>query len=120
MIIKNLTPEEIKFEVQERTGEHNRYKLSLRGFGSTDIDRTLEIVNLPVLTALKVIEVEGYVAPSFSQGVESLQETPEEVVEEKKEENPQEPESLKCDICGAEFASARGLAAHKNRAHQEA
>ena len=128
MKIKNLTPKTVELTTYELTGGRE-FKIYLAGHGNTDL------VNLyiPDLESLRgVIEVEGYhpvkETPTVVETtpIEETMQAIEEIVEEEtqtpepqKEAHETEKSEFICDICGAEFASIRGLTSHKNRVHSD-
>lgn len=124
MLIKNLTNKQQSFDVKEITGENKVYTIYVTPYGSTEVDRVL-LVN-PMQYA-GILEIDGKpivhketiqipinslpkVENKLEESIEVEEDTP--VVETTVAED-----SFICDICGAEFASARGLAAHKNKSH---
>jgi len=126
MKIKNLTPNVQKMVVREIVGEKRLYDIYVVPFGTTDLDRMI-IVEPNDITG--IFEIEG--APVVQRVSAPTVETPPAVDNADPDATPDEPtpdvedtaplagETFICDICGAEFGSARGLASHKNRSHNE-
>lgn len=136
MLIKNLTSKKQKLEVRELTGERREYEIFIEPAGSTELENLI-IINperyagifdtgdcihmekSPVINEVDPVEEEK----SDDDSVEKSDTTPEESVEEPQESEEsstaEEVSDCICDICGAEFASARGLSSHKNRVHAE-
>lgn len=123
MIIKNLTKKTQKLWIKNiftgDTAEVDVLATEPRELGRAfipdksmmkDFDQRFEMVGYP---RQQIVEKEQVIVQ------ESIQ---EEIMDPPVEET-QEPETLEskfiCDICGEEFASARGLTAHKNRSHKE-
>ena len=134
MVIKNLTCETQKLVVKEIVGDHRTYDMSLQPHSSVELDRFLAVVNPEKYAGIfdfgdakvevKKVEVLPKVEEPKREEVHEEEEVApaEEVVAETTEETPKKdvaPDAFVCDICGAEFASARGLASHKNKAHAE-
>lgn len=125
MIIKNLTNEPQKIQLEELTGEGRIYDTYLQPLSSTTVEGPFVVVDLPGLKG--IVEVDGQEIATSEVEVPQLEEEDnleeEENLEEVNEENVEvvedhEEEKFLCDICGAEFASARGLASHRSRAHE--
>ena len=126
MIIKNITSEDIIIKLIERVGVNQRSEISLKAGGSVEIiDRLFQVANLASLEGkIEAPEVNKKetltMVPAEEINLEKAPETPIETKEvADKIPETDEASSLICDICGAEFGSARGLAAHKTRAHAE-
>lgn len=141
MIIKNLTSKLQELEVEEIIGTNRSYKVYLEPYGSTELEGVV-LLHKESLKGIIDIGVNAlFSAPVDTKELSQIPpvESPEESGEEE-EEDPQLSESLDnesgeeeeegsqvpqnedkfiCDVCGAEFASARGLTSHKNRAHTE-
>lgn len=131
MVVKNLTDERQKIVVREITGENRKYDIYVEPKGFTEVDRLFSILNPESYVGILEIEGLSVVTPSeekIAPSVDSIigvNEEPEESKEDEEQnevkEDPEEekvaPDSFFCDICGAEFASARGLASHKNKVH---
>lgn len=132
MKIKNLTNKQQAVTVRDLTGDRREYVVYLTPYGATDIDLVnilhperyagiLEINGIAVKRAGEVEEIDTPEEPK-SKEVEEIN-TLKSLIEESKKVEESTPEISKdtfvCDICGAEFASARGLNAHKNKAHSE-
>ena len=125
MIIKNLTSKVQSIKLEELVGGRE-FTLYVEGHGVTDI------VGAYIPNAEKyngIFEI-GCICPSVStHDISTIEEevtedkveddsNSEETEEEKKDIEPEVAEDkFICDICKAEFASARGLASHKNRVH---
>lgn len=129
MIIRNLTSKLQPIKLEELVGGRE-LTLYVEGHGVTDITGAY----IPrVENYLGIFEIEDNVSALFARSSESKEnreelENREESIEENEheEENKEdieskEPEVIEnkfiCDICKAEFASARGLNSHKNRVH---
>ena len=129
MIIRNLTSELQPIKLEELVGGRE-LTLYVEGHGVTDITGAY----IPhIENYLGIFEIEDNVSALFARSSESTEnreelENHEESIEENEleEENKdgiesKEPEVIEdkfiCDICKAEFASARGLNSHKNRVH---
>lgn len=145
MIIKNLTSDTQALTIKNLVGDKEEYVISLQGLGVTEVDNHYEILGLERLVVLGILKVVDIANPSSrhiktkeptqdeeTPAVENSEEpqqdsTPEEVTTEPVGEEPVGEEVAKtptvvtdnfvCEVCKAEFASARGLTAHKNRAH---
>lgn len=126
MILKNLTSTLKEFEVRDITSSQI-FKCYLQPHGTVEIERMI-LVNPD---ALEGIEIVGQIirAPR-TPVVEELtisEDTPSDVApsEEGETKDPEEPtpsmneDKFICDECGAEFASAKGLTAHKSRSHNK-
>lgn len=130
MKIKNLTPEVQKLVVREITGEKRTYDMYVVPNGTTDIEK-MAIIEPKDISG--IFEIEGVIVPApvipheEPEAPEGEVVTPPELKisvhdDENNTPTPVEPEageSFICDICKAEFGSARGLASHKNRAHPD-
>lgn len=125
MIIKNLTSKVQSIKLEELVGGRE-FTLYVEGHGVTDV------VGAYIPNAEKyngIFEIECICHSVSTHDISTIE---EEVDNDKAEDdsNSEEPEEEKkdkesevaedkfiCDICKAEFASARGLASHKNRVH---
>lgn len=121
MLIKNLTDQVQELHVRELRGSDRVFSVYIQPQGVTDLDRLFVIVDKEKVG--KVVEVVGVPIPKDEpKEVEAPKEESREN-EVPPEESPK-PEILLdkfiCDECGAEFASARGLNNHKNKAHTHA
>lgn len=117
MKIKNLTPDTQKLVVKEIVGEKREYDIYVSPYGVTDIDR-MAIKEPKDLSG--IFEVEGAIIPIIekeSPVIIDEESNPPEAEESTGDADVIADEAHICDICGAEFGSARGLASHKNRAH---
>lgn len=129
MIIRNLTSKLQPIKLEELVGGRE-LTLYVEGHGVTDITGAY----IPhIENYLGIFRIEDNVSALFARSSESTEnreelENLEESIEENEleEENKEdieskEPEVIEnkfiCDICKAEFASARGLNSHKNRVH---
>ena len=128
MVIKNLTNKQVSFSVKEITGDNKVSDHFIIPYGSTEIERvTLVNPNQYV----DILEVDG-TPITFDDTISKLIPTIQFIEKEKQVEvipeveesqeveitpEPAVADTFKCDICGAEFASARGLSSHKNKAH---
>ena len=136
MIIKNLTSEVLSLRVKELLADCS-YDLTIQAKGFTEIDRAMEIVQLSSLLRERKVEiVSGLVTPreiikevsiDVSDPVQPQEDEKADTVDEPQEDEKadtvetSQPETSTyiCDICGAEFASARGLSSHKKKTHEE-
>lgn len=117
MKIKNLTPDTQKLVVKEIVGEKREYDIYVSPHGVTDIER-MTIKEPKDLSG--IFEVEGVIIPIIekeSPVIINEESNPLEEEESTGDAGVSTGETHICDICGAEFGSARGLASHKNRAH---
>lgn len=113
MNIKNLTSDTQKIIMQELVGDRRCYDIFVAPYGTTDLGREGIILNLESLEGS--IEVMGI--PKAKEEIKA----PESPAAEETVETPKKEEvtdKFICEECGAEFASARGLASHKNKTHQ--
>lgn len=128
MRIRNLTSDTQALKVIELVGGRE-FDIYIEGNGCTDIDG-MYLRDLNQLGS--TFEIVSNVQPSVSEETipegsneeDSQEDLKEESQDDSKEESKEEsttPVSDKfiCDVCGAEFASARGLTSHKNRSHLE-
>lgn len=128
IMIKNLTPKVQSIEIEEFASGRG-FTLYVEGNGVADVEGAY-IPNIERYEG--IFKIGGQIAQS--RVIDSIESISEEIIEDKEnKENeedvpPVEDESLEndivedkfiCDICKAEFASARGLASHKNRTHPE-
>lgn len=131
MVIKNLTCKPQSLVVKEITGDHREYDMNFRPHSSVELDRHLTVVHPEKYAGIfdfGVCIVKEEETP-IVDATDTEEETPVEEITTVEEETPIEevtnveedkvPDSFTCDVCGAEFASARGLASHKNKAHSE-
>lgn len=124
MIVKNLTSKLQELKVEELAGGRG-FSIYVEGHSSTE----LTDVYIPDTQAIKGIfeVVSGIETPQVDKKEEEgpaddLEGTKKDDLNDDSEENessetPVAEDVFICDICGAEFASARGLASHKNRVH---
>lgn len=138
MKIKNLTSRTQKLVVREITGEKRVYDIYVTPYGTTDIERmtirepkdlsgifevdgvvvTPAEVEIPVTKNPTPEEPHGEIMDETSDEEPTGEPTPEEPTQDTTPENTTSEDGVfVCDICKSEFASARGLASHKNRAH---
>lgn len=130
MKIKNLTPDVQKLVVKEITGEKKRYDIYVVPHGTTDIDRMViiepadlsgifEIVGscTPIIVSSEVKATPDEVTPPGVDDQDHDEVDNPPVVETPPAQEQETGDTFICDICGAEFGSARGLASHKNRTH---
>lgn len=93
-----------------------RFQIILEGNITKTVSKVEDTSNEEVTN-----EVENEI--SNNQDVEDDEPTEQGVEPSNEETTEKEPEVSEdkfiCDECGAEFASARGLASHKSRAHSE-
>lgn len=138
MVIRNLTCKPQSLTVKEITGCHREYDINFQPQSAVELDRHLIVVHPEKYAGIFdlgvcIIEETRTVGATDAVGDEN---PTEEIIKDEipvdetvKEETPivefadavedKAPDSFICDICGAEFASARGLASHKNKAHSE-
>lgn len=125
MIIKNLTSKLQPLKVKELAGGRE-FTLYVEGHGEVEIERGY----IPISISNKVFEILNTTSapifdkePEYQEIIEENKEVEsDEIIIDEEEEKPVPKEvddKFICDICGAEFASARGLNSHKNRAHSE-
>lgn len=136
MLVRNLTSEQQKFIVKEIAGEHREYDLYLAPNGSTELENTFVLKgNYEGILEFEGCQCHHEVAPVEKPAEEGDVVPPVDnpeippVDEDNKDgasagddgngEKKSDPDSFICDICGAEFASARGLASHKNKVHAQ-
>lgn len=129
MIIRNLTSELQPIKIEELVGGRE-LTLYVEGHGVTDITGAY----IPhIENYLGIFEIEDNVSALFARSTENAEnrealdnhedniEEDEHEEENKEDIKSKEPEVIEdkfiCDICKAEFASARGLNSHKNRVH---
>ena len=125
MVIKNLTSKVQPIKLEELVGGRE-FTLYVEGHGVTDVVGAyiprVEKYNGIFEIGCKCPSINTHDTPHIEEEVkednaenDSNSEEPEE---EKKDKEPEVAEDkFVCDICKAEFASARGLASHKNRVH---
>lgn len=133
MKVRNLTPEVQELKIVEIAGGRE-FTIYVEGNSCTDIveaciqdtskiGKVFEIVGLPIFDSTKSIEEpEIPQTPEEITPVEEIKEPEKEVIESESEDSAEPSiasEKFICDICGAEFASARGLNSHKSRSHVE-
>lgn len=116
MIIKNLTSEKLEISARDIFTRHE-YTFYVDPEGHTVREG---IVLLRKEELAGKIEVDGSSIspkklPILQESIEE-EETPEDSEEDGGEESPDDGKFI-CSECGAEFASARGLASHNNRVH---
>lgn len=119
MKVTNLTDKVQEILVKEYVG--GEYTIYLEPHGSTDVEGGYVVED----EGTKGISVEKKtpVVPQTPKEVpiespKVIPETPAEVEpEEEEEELGSTSDQYVCEECGAEFASARGLASHKSKAH---
>ena len=118
MLIKNLTDQVQELHVRELRGSDRVFSVYIQPQGVTDLDRLFVIVDKEQVG--KVVEVVGVPIPKDEPAKIESSEVDSKEMDTPSEKSP-EPEILLdkfiCDECGAEFASARGLNNHKNKAH---
>lgn len=115
MKIKNLTSKLKELGVVEMVGGRS-YNIYLEPFSETELEGLLPAdVNDPEISIESPHRVEKKV---------EIPQIEEIIVEDSKEAQTEDieqeiiPEKFICDECGAEYASARGLATHKNKSHK--
>ena len=124
MIIKNLTGVSQKVEIMELTGDHRKYDIYLQPHGVNEIEGLFKLSgcnkNVVCIGQAPVVEAPAHdlVEVEETKSEAPAEEVPAVDVEETPSEEVQEDKFI-CDECGAEFASERGLATHKKRAHSE-
>ena len=131
MKVTNLTEEVQKLSVRSLIGDRESFDIFVQPKGTTDLPQKL-IFDASKYKGIFKFEGDAIPVAKKSSSTEKKEEDAvEEKVEEKKEEAPvkevkeeapaeEAPKSAYvCDICGAEFGSAKGLKAHKNKAHAE-
>lgn len=128
MIVKNLTCKSQKLVVKEIIGDHTEYDMIFQPKSAVELDRLLTVVHpekysgvfeFETCSCHSVVET-NEVAVEVKEPEVSTEEEPETVPDVEEVKEPEvAPDSFICDICGSEFASARGLANHKNKAHSE-
>lgn len=118
MKVINLTPTTQEFRMVEIVGGQG-YTISIEAKGSTEIPAGF-IVEHDKLDKKKFSVIEDG-APQVEEVVIAPVEdvTPEEEAAPQVEEIPVNEDKFICEICKAEFASARGLSSHMNRAHSD-
>lgn len=131
MVIRNLTSKVQSLRVEEYVGGRE-FTIYVEGNSTTDIEGMFILANQKIQG---IFEVEG--CESFHTIPEAVENIPNDVEEtilpgddepttssgEEEVITPNDveesSESFICDVCGAEFASVRGLTTHKNRSHSE-
>ena len=131
MVIRNLTSKVQSLRVEEYVGGRE-FTIYVEGNSTTDIEGMFILANQKIQG---IFEVEG--CESFHNIPEAVENIPNDVEEtilpgddepttssgEEEVITPNDveesSESFICDVCGAEFASVRGLTTHKNRSHSE-
>lgn len=134
MKITNLTDERQEIKLREIFGDNYEYSIYLEPHGSTEIEKVTILNHRESI--LSINDEQPAVVPALvEEEVEVVLEEYDELEEGEVvlgehdevedeiapvEEKPQVdgPEFV-CEVCGAEFASSRGLNAHKNKAHSE-
>ena len=124
MKIKNLTEKQQPLDVRELTGERNIYTIYVAPKGETEVDK-VAIPHIEKYAGIFSFDGKCEEAPvvetpaSDEKPEENHQQDPDkdEIPEEKSEEKKSDLHI--CDVCGQEFASARALSMHKNKAHAE-
>lgn len=111
MKIKNITSKRQELRIVEFDGGRE-FTIYLEGFGETEIQGAY----------IPGIENLSHVVKILSDSPHKVLPTPIQEEQMTPEESHEESvtiieDKFICDICGAEFASARGLNSHKNRAH---
>lgn len=133
MVVKNLTDKLQTLVVKPLLGEDREYDIYLNPKSTTDLDRHLVVVNKDKLKGLvefegenvEVVPVKEEVPETPAEEVPKtiVEETPVAVEETSEEEAPVEeapaPDKFVCEVCGAEFASNRGLTTHMNKVHSK-
>lgn len=131
MIIKNLTSSLQGLRVAELVGGRE-FTIYLQGHASTELrdicvtetdklGKTFLILGESTTSIVEDPEETSTETP-VDEEVETTEESGDQPAQEDTTETSQESnveEKFICDICGEEFGSARGLSAHKSRAHQE-
>lgn len=120
MILKNLTSMYQSVTVED-TRRRQIASIGIAPFGEFILPEGMKVLDQFSLSG-RVSLGEGGASPVIlHESHEEVQEAPEIMREETVE--VAEPvaeiaeDNFICEICGAEFASARGLNSHKNRAH---
>ena len=120
MIINNLTPQTLRVRLKEISGDKNEYDIFIQPHGSTEVSQVTVVNADPRLLAITSDPYQVPIPNTSSPVKDAIEEEPEKPVEEVVEEKtPVEDSKFICDICGAEFASSRGLARHKSSSHSE-
>lgn len=118
MKVKNLLNVVQSITVKDVAGEYREYQLYIEPQATIEIERNLMIV--PSSLSANVIIVDENVKESVKTPtvveVKSV-ETPKVEEVNPAVEEPAVTDKFICDTCGAEFASAKGLSSHKNKAH---
>lgn len=114
MKIRNLTDHVQEIKVRELRGDHREFSVYIQPNGITDLDRLFVIIDKEKVG--KLIEVVGVTVPvEESVHVEKTPAPNEETADPV--ESEEDPTRFICKECGSEFASARGLSTHMNKAH---
>ena len=121
MIVRNLTAKLQEITVREMMGDGREYIIYLEPYSTTELERLIVVsknINGILELGTPTIPVQIPVDEDETSGkVENPAGAEDEEEEEKEPEIS--TEKFICDICGGEFASARGLSSHKNKAHPE-
>lgn len=123
MLLKNLTSHTVSVTLAELTGDYKQYSICIMPHGITEVfnskilheDHYKDILEIDghshaqIVPDPVVVKIEVKDDPISSENLE---------VTESQDVQEESNDTFVCDICGAEFASARGLNSHKNKVHQ--
>lgn len=116
MIVKNLTRDLQELQIFEFIGDR-MFTIYVEGNSSTEL-RDAYVPHTERYDGIfQFISGESFVVDTPSE--ESVEDTIVEEEVQTEVEDIEVSDSFICDICGAEFGSARGLNSHKNRSHSD-
>lgn len=119
MIIKNLTNNTLQMRMKERIDNRREYEFSIAPGSSSEILKEYTIIDLEKYIREGKVATDTYHVQTDTEEthVDEKEETVLVEKEEASDKDSNESSSTVCDICGAEFASTRGLAAHRSKVH---
>lgn len=121
MLIKNLTDKMQAINVETLGYDRKGYTIYIQPHGVSDVSDVLIIDKENIGKVIEIVGIEKSHEPEKTPEVKEPQILEEKSVEEESPKSPEysNPDEFICDICGAEFASARSLSAHKHKAHPD-